>query len=171
MAKRTPPTDPPANRPENAGSVHAPARDGRGRFAKGKSGNPQGKPQGCRNRATEAVQALLEGEADALTRRAVQIALKGEGREAVLALKLCLERLSPAPRDRPISVSLPAVTSAATITDALAGILAAVAAGTITPSEGAALANLAEGIGRALEREDLETRLAALESRLGERSQ
>jgi hypothetical protein len=110
---------------------------------------------------------LLEGEADALTRRAVQIALKGEGREAVQALRLCLERLAPAPRDRAITVSLPAVTSAATITDALAGILAAVAAGTITPSEGAALANLAEGIGRALEREDLETRLAALESRLG----
>lgn len=165
MTKRTSPTDPPANRPEIAGAVHAPARDGRGRFSKGKSGNPRGKPQGRRNLATEAVQALLEGEADALTRRAVQIALTGEGREAVLALKLCLERLAPAPRDRAIQVELPAVCDATTVTDALSAILDAVAKGIVTPTEGNTLSGLVELIGRAWEREALEDRIAALESR------
>ena len=37
-------------------------RDGRGRFAKGNSG----KPHGSRNKATQAAQGLLEGEAEQL---------------------------------------------------------------------------------------------------------
>ena len=53
-------------------------------------GNPAGKPKGVRNRATLAAEALLDGEAEALTRKAVEMALAGD----VMALKLCLERLS-----------------------------------------------------------------------------
>lgn len=37
-------------------------------FEEGQSGNPAGRPKGARNRTTLAMQALLEGEADALTR-------------------------------------------------------------------------------------------------------
>lgn len=164
MAKRTPRTI--AGRPENAGENHAPTRDDLGRFVKGASGNRAGKPRGCRNGATEAALALLDGEAQALTRRAVDIALRGEGKDAVLALRLCLERVAPAPRDRAVRVELPEVTSAVSLTDALAALLSAVASGKITPAEGNAMATLAEGIGRALDREDFEVRLAALEARL-----
>ena len=42
-----------------------------GQFVKGQSGNPAGKPQGCRNHATRTAEALLDGEAEALTRKAV----------------------------------------------------------------------------------------------------
>jgi Family of unknown function (DUF5681) len=38
-------------------------------FEKGRSGDPAGRPRGCRNRSTLAAQLLLQGEAEALTPR------------------------------------------------------------------------------------------------------
>ena len=50
----------------------------RGRpFEKGRSGNPAGRPPGTGKRATQAMQLLLDGEAQALTRKAVELALDG----------------------------------------------------------------------------------------------
>ena len=45
--------------PENTG------RKQDGRFVKGQSGNPEGRPKGSANKATQAAQVLLEGEAQA----------------------------------------------------------------------------------------------------------
>ncbi len=94
-------------------------------------GNP-GKPKGARHRATRAVEALLEGEAEALTRRAIEAALGGDAG----ALKLCLDRLAPALRERPVSFALPPITSGADVPAALAAVIAAVAAGDLLPGEG-----------------------------------
>src|SRR5215472_4727030 len=44
-------------------------------FPKGQSGNPAGRPRGSVNRATRAAELLLDGEAEALTRKAVELAL------------------------------------------------------------------------------------------------
>ncbi len=49
------------------------------------AGNP-GKPKGTRHKATQAALALLDGEAEALTRQAVTMALDGDA----TALRLCL---------------------------------------------------------------------------------
>ncbi len=70
-----------------------------GRFKPGQYGNPAGKPKGTRHRTTMAIEALLDGEAEALSRKAIEMALAGDG----VALRLCLERLLPARRDRPVS--------------------------------------------------------------------
>jgi hypothetical protein len=69
-------------------------RDRAGRFTRG---NP-GRPHGTRNKATRAALALLDGEAEALTRQAVTMALAGDG----VALRLCLERIAPPRRDAPL---------------------------------------------------------------------
>jgi hypothetical protein len=62
----------------------------RGRpFQPGQSGNPSGRPKGARNKATLVVEALLENEAEALTRKVIDLALEG----SMPALRLCLERL------------------------------------------------------------------------------
>ncbi|HMD66380.1 MAG TPA: DUF5681 domain-containing protein [Stellaceae bacterium] len=54
------------------------ARRGRGRpFQKGQSGNPAGRARGSINPATRAAELLLDGEATALTRKAVELALAG----------------------------------------------------------------------------------------------
>jgi len=45
------------------------AKKQRGRpFKAGRSGNPEGRPRGSRNKATMAVEALLDGEAKAIAR-------------------------------------------------------------------------------------------------------
>src|SRR5213593_3742392 len=77
----------------------------RSRWPKGVSGNPAGKPKGSRHKATMAVQALLEGEAEALTRKCINLAQGGD----TTALRLCMERLAPAMKSRAVQLPLPAV--------------------------------------------------------------
>jgi hypothetical protein len=103
------------------------------RFKPGQSGNPSGKLKGTRHRATQAVDALLEGEAEKLTRKAIEMALSGDG----TAMRLCFDRLSPPRRDRPISFALPKLETAADAKAAAAAIVQAVAEGDLTPSEAA----------------------------------
>jgi hypothetical protein len=44
------------------------------RWKKGQSGNPSGRPKGARHRTTVAIEALLGGEGEALTRKAIELA-------------------------------------------------------------------------------------------------
>ena len=111
----------------------------RGRpFRPGESGNPKGRPKGARNRATLAAEALLEGEAEALTRKAVELALAGD----VTALRLCMERLVPPRKERPVCLNLPPINSPEDAQRAVNVVLEAVAGGQITPSEAGALCGL-----------------------------
>ena len=57
-------------------------------FKPGQSGNPAGKPKGTRNATTLALEALLDGQAAALTQKAIDLALAGD----MAALRLCLDR-------------------------------------------------------------------------------
>jgi Family of unknown function (DUF5681) len=129
-------------------------------FQKGQSGNPSGRPKGSRNKATLAAEALLDGEAEALTRKAVEIALAGD----TTALRLCLERLMPARKHRPVTFALPHLETAADAVKATAALVQAVADGDLTPSEAAELAKLVEGFRSALTTAELEERLAKLEA-------
>ena len=134
-------------------------RDANGRFRKGRSGNPNGRRAGVRNRATQAAEELLEGEAEALTRRAVELALEGEAS----ALRLCLERIIPPRRARPVKLGVPAVRGAADLAGTMAAITTAGVQGTITPGEAAELARVVEIFVRAVETSDFERRLRELE--------
>lgn len=138
----------------NSGGASA-HRNPDGTFA---PGNP-GKPPGSRHRATIAVQALLEGEAEALTRKAVERALEGD----VTALRLCLERVAPVRKEPAVTFDLPPMTTASDAVQAAAAVLAAVAGGELTPSEGAHVMALVETYRRTLETTELEARIAALE--------
>lgn len=133
-------------------------------FRKGESGNPAGKAPGTRNKATRAVQALLDGEAEALTRKCVAMALDGDS----VALRLCLDRLCPPARERAIDadVELPEL-SADNLPRAVATIVEAVAAGRLLPGEGQALIGMLEGLRKSLEFAELEKRIAALEAGQG----
>jgi hypothetical protein len=130
-------------------------RDALGRFAEG---NP-GRPRGARHKATQAALALLDGEAEALTRQAVTMALDGD----TTALRLCLERIAPPRRDAPVTFDLPPMQSAADAAKAAGAVLGAVADGDLTPQEGAHIMALVETYRRTLETTELEARVAALE--------
>jgi uncharacterized protein DUF5681 len=111
-----------------------------GRFQKGQSGNPSGRPRGARNSATLAAETLLEGEAEKLTRKAIEMALDGDA----VALKICLDRIYPVRKDRAVRFGLPPITSARDAADLAAGVVEAVAAGNLTPSEAAEIGKLIE---------------------------
>jgi hypothetical protein len=130
-------------------------------FHKGSSGNPAGRPPGARNRATLAVEALFDGEAEKLSRKAVEMALEGNA----VALRLCLDRIAPPRRGRPITLDIGAVKTPADLADAQAVVLTAMAAGEITSEEAADVARVIEAVGSAYERRELESRLAVLEER------
>ena len=128
-------------------------------FRPGQSGNPTGRPQGSRNKASLAVDALLDGEAEKLTRKAIDLALAGD----TVALRLCLERICPPRRDRPVKIKMARIETPQDVLGAIATVVGAVARGAITPSEGQALASLIEVQRKAIETVEIEQRLAAVE--------
>ncbi len=120
-----------------------------------------GRPKGARNRTTQAVMALLEGEAEALSRKAVEMALAGDS----VALRLCLDRLAPPRKDSPVQFPLPRMTTARDAAQAAGAVLQAVSVGDLTPTEGAQVMGLVDSFRRTLEVTELEARLVALEGR------
>lgn len=120
-----------------------------------------GKPRGARHRTTLAIEALLEGQHQALTQAAIDKALAGDP----TALKLCLDRLAPARRDTPVSFEMPPIKTVADTVAASSAVLAAVAAGDVTPDEGGRVMALLSAHRGILETGEMEARIAALEGK------
>jgi hypothetical protein len=128
-------------------------------FKPGKSGNPAGRPKGARHKVTVAIEALLDGQHEKLTQKAIDLALAGD----MQALRLCMDRLAPPRRDRPVTFDLPRIETIADLPQATRAIMEAVAAGELTPSEAAELGKLVDAHAKAIEVTDLHRRLEALE--------
>ena len=132
----------------------------RGRpFEPGQSGNPSGRPKGARNKTTIAVEALLDNEAEALTRKVIELALAGN----MAAIRLCFERLLPPRRDRGVAFDLPKIESAADAVAASGAVLESCAAGNLSPSEAVEVMRSIETHLRAIELRQIETGMTALE--------
>lgn len=118
-----------------------------------------GRPKGARNRKTVAIEALLEGQAEALTQVAIEKALEGDS----VALRLCMDRIAPPPKDNPVCFALKAMQGTLDASEAAASVLAAVSEGELTPIEGTRVMGLIDSYRRALELTEIEQRLKALE--------
>ena len=129
------------------------------RFQKGRSGNPNGRPKGSRNRTTIACEALLEEEAGALTRKAIQMAKDGD----TIALRLCLDRIYPARKDRPVRFALPTINSPRDAADITVAVAKAVAAGDITPNEASEFAKVIDTYVKAFHAAELDERVACVD--------
>ena len=127
-----------------------------GQFVTGNSG----RPKGSRNKATLAIESLLQGQAEALTQTAVTKALGGDS----IALRLCMERIAPAPKDQPVSFSLPKMNDALDASEAVRSVLTAVSEGELTPIEATRVIELIDSYRRILELTEIEERLQALEA-------
>src|SRR5262252_2108326 len=132
---------------------------GRGPGKPFQPGNP-GRPPGARHKATLAAEALLDGEAEGLTRKCVEAALGGD----MGALRICMDRILPPRKDRPVSFKLPALKSAEDAAAAMVAITEAVAAGELTLAEAETASALVERFVRTLEAGEFEKRLRALEA-------
>ena len=124
------------------------------------SGNP-GRPKGARHKATQAIEAMLEGQQTALTQAAIDKALEGD----VTALRLCLDRIAPARKDAPVSFDLPHIETAQDAASAARAILRAVADGNVTPTEAATVMVVVEQFRRTLETTEIEARITSLEAK------
>src|SRR4051812_32748625 len=109
------------------------ARDTRGRFQPGQSGNPAGKKPGTLNHATRLRLALEEGEFDTAARKLVEQAKDGN----LTAIKVLLDWLDPKPRGRPVALEF---VEGASLIERFMVVSMAIATGAITPDEAKTIA-------------------------------
>ncbi len=107
-------------------------------FQKGQSGNPAGRPVGALNKSTRVALSLFEGEAEAIGRKAVELAKAGD----IQAIRLIVERLCPPARERSIRFDLPEIGKIEDMPAALGRLVKAVSSGEVLPSEAERLASL-----------------------------
>jgi hypothetical protein len=132
-------------------------------FQKGQSGNPAGRPHGSRNKTTVLLQNLLEGEAEEIARKVIEMAKAGD----MGAIRVCMDRLASIRRKDPIAFELPPVDKARDSVKAVAAVVAAVAAGDLTTSEATEMAKIIDIYVRTLAATDFEERLQKLEREAG----
>lgn len=140
--------------------MNEPTKSPNGTFKKGSSGNPAGRPAGSRNKSTLACEELLEGQAQKLTQKAVELALEGN----IPVLRLCLERVIPVRKERCITLELQPIESAKDLPVQFQDIMLAIAKGKLTPSEGESMSNILTSHARLMEVVQLDQRVAELEA-------
>ena len=104
---------------------------------------------------------MLAGEGEALTRKAVELALAGDP----AAIRLCLERMVGPYRDRAVAFAMPPIHNAADLAAAMSANNAATAEGAITPREAMQFGHIVEAYVRAVEATEFERRCARLSGR------
>jgi len=77
-----------------------------------------------------------------------------------------MERIAPAPKDQPVSFSIPEMNNALDASEAARSVLTAVSEGELTPIEATRVMGLIDGYRRTLELTEIEERLQALENNL-----
>jgi Family of unknown function (DUF5681) len=132
----------------------------RGRpFQKGQSGNPSGKPPETRARVTVLGEKIMRDDADAIVQSVVEAAKNGDP----TAMRLCVERLIPVRKGRPIEFELPQVETASGVVEAIGMIAKQMAEGELSPEEAATVASVIEIQRRAIDLADIEERLKKVE--------
>jgi Family of unknown function (DUF5681) len=119
----------------------------------------RGRPPGSRNKVASALQQTLEEHAETLTKKCAHLALQGN----TTAMRLCMERLLPARRQRVLEFKLPAIKTMANLASASETVVRGVTRGLLTPGEGQAFTVMLDGRRRMIETQELEVRLRALE--------
>jgi hypothetical protein len=132
-------------------------------FKKGESGNPHGRPPGTRNKTTLAALSLIEDEGEHLTRKAIELALDGD----LQALKLCMERLTPPAKERPLeAIKIPPLSDQRSVLKALDAIANKLSQGALLPTEASSICKVLEQYRKHFETTELTERLEALEKTL-----
>jgi hypothetical protein len=124
-----------------------------------KHGNP-GRPPGSKNKTTKILEELVEGKAEKLIEKLIELALDGD----VRCLQYCVDRLLPRRRSEPINLELPKINGVNDIPPAMAAVTEAVSNGYVTPDEGAQVTRLLDSYTNAFIAGDVAVRLEKVES-------
>ena len=135
-------------------------------FAKGKSGNPRGRPTGARNKASLMLDKLMERGAQDIVETVIDRAKGGD----MTAARLILERLIPPAKERPIAIELPTTSDAQGVADAQALVIASMASGGLLPGEAATIMSMLEARRKGIETVELEARIKSLEENRNDHS-
>jgi hypothetical protein len=133
-------------------------------FQPGQSGNPAGRPRGARNKKTLALEALLDGESEALMVKMIGMAKVGDD----LAMRLCMERMLAPQRERPVPLLLPRIESETDARRASAEVIEALGEGEVTPKEAEHLMRAIAGAAVIMQSSEIAARLKWIEERLAE---
>jgi Family of unknown function (DUF5681) len=123
-----------------------------------KSGNP-GRPPGSKNKITQMVEQLVEGQAEQLVQKVLELAQAGD----VSCLRMILDRLWPPRKGQPVNVVMPPINTSQDVLPAIASIWTAIREGRLTPDEASALSIVIDRSIQAIELHDITKRIAALE--------
>jgi hypothetical protein len=105
--------------------------------------------------------ALMQDDIEAVIGKLVEMAKAGN----ITAIKIVVDRLVPVPRDSTVMFDAPKLKTSSDLRKALSGVLQAVAAGTLTPAEGQAVAQVCSALSLTHTLEELEQALDAMGER------
>ena len=131
------------------------------KFQKGQSGNPSGKPRGCKSKWT-AVREAIADELPAILGALRRRALEGDVAAATALLDRCLPKLKPTHGE----VEIPG--AGKTLAERAEAIAAAAVSGELPPDAAADLMSIITAHARVKEIAELEQRIAVLEERNGQ---
>jgi hypothetical protein len=131
-------------------------------FQTGESGNPAGRPRGARNKRTLAAESMFDRDGPAIIEQLIALANTGD----IAAIRLCVDRICPRPRDRPVSFELPPVSTSTDAIAAMGAIKAAIGDGELSAHEAAELTKVVTGLSQAIVTAQLEQRLREAEEKL-----
>jgi hypothetical protein len=128
------------------------------------SGNTlgRGRPKGSRNKSKSPGEDLFDEYSEHLTRKAIALAMAGD----ISALRICMDRVSPARRDAVIQMNLPAIRKAEDLDRAAEKVTQGIRRGKITPVEAGRMMNILEGRLKIFETVELAGRIEKVEEKL-----
>jgi hypothetical protein len=131
------------------------------RKPRGRSFQPgnSGRPPGSKNKVTQIVEQLAEGQAEQLVQKVIELAQAGD----VSCLRMMLDRLWPPRRGRPIKLDMPPLKTSADVLNSITLLLNAIAQGHLTPDEASALSLVAERSMAVISQQEMLKRIEVLE--------
>src|SRR5262245_25285547 len=121
-----------------------------------KPGNP-GRPPGSKNKTTRMAEQLVEGQAEQLVQKVLELAQGGN----VAALRMVLDRVWPPRKGQPVNVVMPPINTSEDVLAAIASIWRAIRQGGRTPEEASALCRVIDRSIDAREDHDMAQQSAA----------